>query len=104
LLTWNRHYRAKIIISSQYLNHLLPESRKQIDVWMLFKGHPEKKLEEIYNDADISIPFDDFLALYKKATKHKFSFLYINTRGDEFRRNFNEQFVFHEPESEEDDY
>ena len=32
LLKKNRHYKSKIIISSQWLHDLLPESRKQIDV------------------------------------------------------------------------
>ena len=44
LLKKNRHYRSKIIISSQWLHDLLPESRKQIALFMVFKGFPEKKI------------------------------------------------------------
>jgi hypothetical protein len=50
LLKWNRHYKAKVIISSQWLHDLLPESRKQIDLFLIFKGFPAKKLAEIYKD------------------------------------------------------
>ena len=44
LLKKNGHYRSKIIISSQWLHDLLPESRKQIALFMVFKGFPEKKI------------------------------------------------------------
>ena len=37
-----------------------------------------------------------FYKLYRKATKHKFGFLYIDTASGEYRRNFNEQFVIKE--------
>ena len=38
LMKFNRHFKAKLIISSQYLNDLLPESRKQIDLWLISKA------------------------------------------------------------------
>ncbi len=70
-----------------------PESRKQLDLWIIFKGLPEAKILEIYKDADISIPFEQFYAMYKKATKvkpnNKFPFFYVDVRTDDFRRNFN---------------
>jgi hypothetical protein len=93
LLTKNRHFKCKICISSQYLNHLLPESRKQIDVWIIFKGHPEDKLQTIFNDADLAIDFNMFKQIYYKATEKKYSFLYVDTRNDQFRRNFNSKFT-----------
>ena len=101
LLNWNRHYKAKVIISTQYLNHLLPDSRKMLDLWLLFKGHPVSKLEEIYADCDSSIPLDLFVKLYHKATKHKYSFFYYDTAANEYRRNFSERFQL--PEDQEDE-
>jgi isoleucyl-tRNA synthetase len=89
LLKHNRHYKTKVIISSQYVHDLLPESRKQIDIWLLFKGQPENKLKTIYEDAGIDITFDTFLRLYHHATSAPYSFLYMNTRTDDFRMNFN---------------
>lgn len=100
LLNWNRHYKAKVIVSTQYLNHLLPDSRKMMDLFLIFKGQPLKKLQEIYADADISIPFELFVTLYRKATKKKFSFLWIDTREEEFRRNFTDKFHLPEPDDE----
>ena len=89
LLKKNRHFRSKILISSQHLNDLLPEGRKQIDYFILFRGHPMKKIEEIHRDADISIPLDEFYRVYKFATEEPYSFLYVDCASGEFRRNFN---------------
>ncbi len=98
----NRHYLCKTIISSQYIHHLQPEARKQIDLFIIFRGLPFKKIEEIAKDADVSLPAEQFWKIYLKATKRKYSFLYLATRDDEMRRNFSEQFVIKE-EGEDND-
>lgn len=92
LLKFNRHFKSKLIISSQWLHDLLPESRKQIDLFMIFKGFPDAKLHEIYKDCDSSVPFDTFVKIYKKATESLHSFLYVDSRSDSFRRNFDCKF------------
>ena len=89
LLKKNRHFKSKVIVSSQYLNDLLPESLKQIDYWLVFRGMPEEKLQHIYKMADLSIPYELFTQIYKKATEKMYSFLYIDTQKELFRRNFN---------------
>lgn len=89
LLKKNRHFKAKIILSSQYLNDLLPAARKQLDYCCLFKGHSLKKIEEVHRDLDVSIPVDEFYRVYKFATEEPFSFLYVDTVSGTFRRNFN---------------
>ena len=83
LLKFNRHFKAKLIISSQWLHDLLPESRKQIDLFFIFEGFSDKKLMDIHRDSDSSIPFDMFNAMYKKATQLPHSFFYVDTRLDE---------------------
>ena len=91
LLKKNRHFKAKILISSQYLNDLLPESRKQMDVFLVFRGQPRKKIDEIHRDADVNVDPEEFYDIYKFATEKDYSFLYIDTKTSEFRRNFNFQ-------------
>lgn len=86
----NRHFLAKVIISSQYMNDLFPQARKQLDYLILFRGHSEKKIGEIHKDVDIHIPEDEFYRLYRWATTEKYSFLYVDVRDGTFRRNFNE--------------
>jgi hypothetical protein len=88
LVKQNRHYLCKVILSSQYPFDLEPESRKQVDNWLLFGGQPDKKLEKIYMDSDASIDFGLFTQLYHDATTEKYNFLYIDTNADNFRKNF----------------
>src|SRR5690606_18432751 len=68
LLKTNRPFTTKLIISSQWIHDLLPESRKQIDLFLIFKGFTERKLQEIYKDCDSGLPFQTFFQIYKKAT------------------------------------
>ncbi len=89
LLKNNRHWKLRIILSSQYYNDLLPESRKQIDIFIIFKSIIEAKLFEIFKDADLSVTFPEFLDIYKWATKEPYSFLYVDRLNSSFRRNFN---------------
>jgi len=93
LLKKNRHLKAKVIVSSQYINDLAPESRKQIDTWLIFGSQNEEKLEVIYKDADIHVSYEEFHEMYKVATKEDYSFLYVDNRHNEFRRNFNYKFT-----------
>ena len=93
LLKQNRHYKIKVIISSQYVNDLLPESRSQIDVWLLFAGHNIEKLKEIYNASDPIIPFEKFVELYEDATKEKHNFFYIDKNNCQYRKNFSHLYI-----------
>ena len=91
----HRHFKAKIIVASQHLNDLFPQARRQLDYWILFKGHSEDKVDEICKSADLSMPKKEFYGLYQFATEEPFSFLYIDTTSGaskttgQFRRNFN---------------
>ena len=88
LLKKNRHFKAKIIMSSQYYLDLLPESRKQIDYFLLFRSQTEDKLKAIYKDADITVPYETFKEYYKDATSKKWGFLYVDCTNDLFRDGF----------------
>ena len=85
----NRHYKSSCLYASQYILDLDPQTRKQIDSWLIFKGQSTQKLEIIYKDADISIDFPQFERIYKLATSEPYSFLNINTRTDIFMKSFN---------------
>lgn len=96
LLKMNRHLKSKCIVSSQFVSDLYPDSRMQINNWLLFPGHSIKKLEEIYDSSDPSISFNDFLDIYKYATHDKYNFLMIDTSNGEYRKNFNELIIVDE--------
>lgn len=89
LLKSSRHLKMTVLISTQYYLDMVPSARQQIDVFLLYKGQTEEKLEAIYKDADLSIDYNVFQHLYEDATKEKHNFLYIAAREDEFRHNYN---------------
>ena len=93
LLKKNRHLKSKVIISSQYLCDLKPESRKQMDYVLAFRSLTGDKLKTVYQDTDLSIDYTEFEKLYRIATHEPYSFFYIDVRNDEFRRNFSDKFV-----------
>ena len=70
-----------------------PESRKQVDIFILFQGHSENKLFELFTNMDLNISFDLFMQLYKNATEQPYSFLYVDKNKGEFRKNFNTRYV-----------
>jgi hypothetical protein len=88
LCKMNRHFKLKIIISTQYIHDVLPETIRQCDYCLVFKGESEDKLQKIHKDLDLSIDFDKFSKIYHNATKLKFQFLYIDARSEEYRRCF----------------
>lgn len=89
LIKKNRHFLCNVVISSQYLHDVDLQARKNIDVFIIFKGQSDEKLNIIYRDADLAIPYEQFKEIYTYATKDKYSFLYIDTRSDSFRKSFN---------------
>jgi hypothetical protein len=93
LLKEHRHFKSKVIISSQYPNDLAPAGRSQIDYWLLYQGHSEAKLEEIFGFLNLDIPFEKFKELYHNATKEKYNFLYIDRNDETFRKNFDMKYV-----------
>ena len=93
LLKTNRHYRSKCIISSQWLNDIQPQARRQIDVYMIFSGINEAKLEELYVNADLNVSFEQFVSLYKDSTDKPFSFFYVDSANCKYRRNFNLEYL-----------
>lgn len=88
LLKKNRHYKMKVILSSQYLYDLEPGAIKQLDNILIFRSFDPDKLEKIYQGLDLNIGFDQFLEMYEYATQKPFNFFYIGINGD-YRMNFN---------------
>jgi len=84
-----RHYKIRTFISTQHLSNISPLVRKQIATCLLFRSFSRDKLQMIYEDLDIEIPFTLFEELYKYATKEPYSFLTYDVYSQTFRRNFN---------------
>jgi len=88
-----RHYKSKVIVSTQWPNDLPPDARKQFDFFLLFKGHSKEKMEELFNDMGINIPFEEFYKIYQQVTAKKYQFFYVNQHTCEMRENFNKQIL-----------
>ena len=93
LVKQNRHYKSKCIISSQYPLDLQPQSREQIEYWLLYKGIDDEKLEKIYKSIGLNISFENFLNIYKDATYEKFHFLYVDKNNQKLRKDFDQEYL-----------
>jgi len=102
LLKKNRHFKSKVLISSQYWNDIALQARKQVDYVLLYGGLAKSipKMRDIFKDLDLSIEFETFMQLYSFATKEKHHFLYIDVVNSEFRKDFNYEL---DPPKEEDE-
>ena len=94
LLKTNRHFKSKVFMLGHTLTDLDPSARKQLDYALIFKSFSEDKLKDLYKDLDLSIDFENFIKAYHYATMQPYSFLYISTKTDELRKNFNEKITF----------
>jgi hypothetical protein len=92
LLKKNRHYKMMCIMSSQYVHDIDPAGLRQIDYFLIFKGIKQEKLQHIHKLADLALDYNTFEKIYEKATEKLYSFLYIDTQRELYRRNFNCQF------------
>lgn len=93
LLKKNRHYRSKILISSQYLHDIQPQARTQLDNLILGKGLNDEKVKEAFKYGDVSIPLEQFQELYDDATHDKYNFFYVISPLNEYRKNFNQKYL-----------
>lgn len=86
-----RHGKVFTICSSQYVHDIKPTSIKQCEYILLFKGNLNK-LEKIRVDCGLSIDLPTLEKIYSHATKDPYNFLYISTRTNEYRKNFNSKY------------
>ena len=103
LMKKNRHFKTKVIIASQYWNDVSLQARKQIDYVLLYKGLAQSlaKLEDIYKNCDLSIPFELFVKLYRFCTAEHYHFMWIDVVNSEFRKDFSHKIEI--PKDTDDD-
>jgi hypothetical protein len=94
LIATNRHYKAKVICSTQYFSDVAPDTRANLDIICIFPKIPLEKIKQLHEDLQIAIEYPIFEQLYLLATEKPHNFLYANVRGKEkFKFNFNEELV-----------
>ena len=92
LLKKSRHYKMKVIVSSQYYLDCEKGARGQFYYYLIYGGTDEATLEKIKKDSGIPINMETFERLYRHATKQPYSFLYISRKG-EYRKNFDSEYT-----------
>lgn len=92
LLKTNRHYKAKVILSSQFIHDLMPAALTQLDYVLAFGRIPEVKVRSLAKILNLDITEDQLWMLYSDATSKKHQFLYIDTRFEVYRRGFTQQY------------
>ena len=70
----SRHYKCKLIFSSQYIHDLSNSAIKNLDYTLAFKYFNKEKLLVLYDALDLSIEFETFEKLYQDATAEQFNF------------------------------
>lgn len=90
LMKANRHYKSKVLVSSQWPHDLEPSALKQLDYAILFGGHDDAKLIKLHNDLDMKTPIHEFVRIYRDVTANKYNFLYIDVVEEKFRKGFNQ--------------
>ncbi len=88
LIATNRHYKSKVIISTQYFTDIMPDTRTCLDVICIFPKIPIDKIKRLHEDIQLSTELPVFEKLYLEATKKPHSFLYVDIRREQFKFNF----------------
>jgi hypothetical protein len=88
LPSYSRHYNISIIITTQVYNALPTKLRKNASCYLIARIYNNKDLQNI--EEEIGANFHDFKNNYDKATKEKYSFLFVDNRNIELWKNFDE--------------
>jgi hypothetical protein len=88
-----RHYQSKFIIATQYWKDLSKGARESTNCFIMFKGLPADKLEELRYSKGITVPQKEFERMYQIATEDIRDFFYIDCKRKDFRKNFNQKFI-----------
>jgi len=81
----SRHYRLKMILSSQDIKDLTPSTHEQIDLCFIFKNTTKKRLHYLHDRLSLWDSFEHFLNIYDTITKKPYGFLTIDRNNCEYR-------------------
>lgn len=81
LLKKSRHYKMKVIVSSQYYLDCERGARGQFFYYLIYAGTEKETLERIKKDSGAPIDMGLFTKLYDDATKEDYCFFYVSRKG-----------------------
>jgi len=103
LMRTNVHTESFVLILSHAITDMLPSSTQQFDYALIGREIPMTKLEKIYHDFGLTIPFEAFMAMYRDATAEPYNFFYIDKNTQSFRKNLNTLYKIKYDKKDEDE-
>ncbi len=100
LMKRSRHFRCKVIVSSQNLFDLPSQGINQLSYAIIFKNMPLDKVEKMREKLTLDIPPDKMTKLYLEHTKKPFDFILLDILKDQIRYKFGP--VIYDAESQRD--
>lgn len=84
-----RHYKARVIISSQHIMHISKTAFGQLTAVLLWRGFSMDYIKSLV-DGRLTVPLDykRFYALYKEMTKEDFAFISVYQSDEQIRFKF----------------
>lgn len=86
LIKKGRHLNCKIIFSSQYVKDLMPETRENIEMFIMFRDMPEEDLNLVRKEMGGAISKEEFKNLYDHCTMEKYSCMSVNKYNGQIRK------------------
>ena len=83
-----RHSGATLLCTCQKLKYLAPVLRVNFSDWLIWSLNSRTELQHILEENSAIMPIDKLYQLFEKATREKYSFLWINKRDRTFHTQF----------------
>jgi len=90
----SRHYRSKILLSTQSITDLHPHQFAQLDYLAVFKDFNNEQVKQIYDRIQPNLSYEEFQLLYKAITSEKVgrdhnSFMLVDRANQKYRQDLN---------------
>lgn len=99
----NRHVRCCVLLLVQSAKALPPAVRQNCSLVAVSQFADEKYLEQIAELVSAFLGWDDFLELYRHATRDRHGFLCIDTESHRITRNFTQELHLSHHDADSDD-
>lgn len=85
----SRHFNISFLITTQSYMALPPRLRRNATHYAIFRVYNKEELASIYKE--IGANYDNFDEYYNKATKDKYSFMFLDNKKMEIYKKFTDK-------------
>jgi len=84
-----RHFKMRVLMSTQHLTHVMPDAYNQMSQILVWSGFAQNHMKSLYEKLrNDGMSFEDFWKMYLDMTKEKYSFMNINMKDGSIRKKF----------------